>query len=91
MFRRLFPRPVTIAPAVPFRPLNAVALTADQIREGLRGQKEAIPVAAMVQLLEAQIGVAIHEMSTGVDGAAGTYRMLKEFYEGAVQMITAEK
>ena len=80
---------VTVAAAVPFRPYHAVALRPEQIREALAGQGQAMPVAALVQLLEGQIGLAVDEMARGVAGATGAYRMLREFYDGLTGMLDA--
>lgn len=88
---RLFRRPVVVANAVPFRPYNSVTLTAVQIREALAGQGKAMPVAALVQLLEAEIGRSVALMSSGTPGAGAAYQLLREFYDGITGMLDATK
>jgi len=79
--------PRASAPPVPFRPFSPVALSPEQIRDALAGQGDNFTVAAIIQILESQICVAVREMSDGVDGARGTYRQLTEFYEGLLALI----
>ena len=88
---RLFRRPVFTANQVPFRPYNTVTLTQQQVRDALAGQGKTMPVAAMVQLLEAEIGRSVSMMAAGEPGAAPAYRLMREVYDGVTALLDADR